>query len=141
MCKLEVLECKKIPWPRSSIEREYGIYDCGAHSKDFAFECKVNLVTGRTHQIRAQLAACFAPIVGDSMYMPAAMAEMDSPGCNPYGNNKKEYASESDKALAVEEWIAQHGKEPSIAVGLQACEISWDGGEYLYEARSPWWRL
>ncbi|CAH9116065.1 unnamed protein product [Cuscuta epithymum] len=142
MCKLEVLECKKIPWPRSSIEREYNIENGGWPSKEFAYECTINLLTGRTHQIRAQLAACFAPIVGDSMYMPAAIAEMNCPGCNPYGKSGKEYTSENDKSFAVEEWIAQHGKEPSIAVGLQACQISWDDddGDHLYEAGSPWWR-
>lgn len=75
------------------------------------------------------------------MYMPAAIAEMMSPGCNPFGKNREQYASENDKELAIEEWITQHGKEPSIAVGLQACQISWeDDGEHLYEARSPWWR-
>nr|GMC83736.1 RNA pseudouridine synthase 6, chloroplastic isoform X1 [Ipomoea batatas] len=141
ICKLEVLECKKIPWLKSSIEREYSIENCGWPSKEFAYECKIDLLTGRTHQIRTQLAACFAPIVGDSMYMPAAIAEMMSPGCNPFGKNREQYASENDKELAIEEWITQHGKEPSIAVGLQACQISWeDDGEHLYEARSPWWR-
>ncbi|KAI9197860.1 hypothetical protein LWI28_005691 [Acer negundo] len=91
-------------------------------------------------RIRAQLAACGAPIVGDSMYMPAAIAEMSSPGLDPYGNRKKQYAAEDDKEMAIAEWISQHGKEPSVAVGLQACQISWDDGEHFYEAGSPWWR-
>ena len=29
---------------------------------------KINLLTGRTHQIRSQMAACEAPILGDSLY-------------------------------------------------------------------------
>jgi 23S rRNA-/tRNA-specific pseudouridylate synthase len=91
-------------------------------------------------QIRAQLAAHGAPLVGDSMYMPAAIAEMTSPGLNPFGKCKKDYTSETDKAMAVTEWVAQHGKEPKVAIGLQASQISWDGGEHMYEARSPWWR-
>lgn len=91
-------------------------------------------------QIRAQLADCGAPLVGDSMYMPAAVAEMASPGLNPFGKWKKEYTSEEDKGFAVTEWTALHGKEPAIAIGLQAYEISWDSGEHIYNARTPWWK-
>lgn len=88
-----------------------------------------------------QLAARGAPLVGDTMYMPAAIAEADCPELNPFGRNKKEYVSDEVKALAVEEWIARHGKEPSVSIGLQACRISWDDGEHSYEARSPWWSV
>ncbi|KAL5775431.1 hypothetical protein ACOSP7_012988 [Xanthoceras sorbifolium] len=140
LCQLEVLECKEVLWPDSTIEEKYRVEGCGWPSKDYAYECKINLLTGRTHQVRAQLAACGAPIVGDSMYMPAAIAEMSSPGLNPFGKRKKQYATEDDKEMAIKEWISQHGKEPSVAVGLQACQISWDDGEHFYEAGSPWWR-
>ncbi|KAK3432003.1 hypothetical protein EUGRSUZ_E04102 [Eucalyptus grandis] len=140
LCQLEVMECKEVAWPDSVVEAEYCVEDCGWTKKDVAYECKINLLTGRTHQIRAQLAACGAPIVGDSAYMPAAIAEMVNPGINPLGNFKKLYASEDDKAVAIAEWVAQHGKEPTLAIGLQACQISWDDGEHVYEARDPWWR-
>lgn len=141
LCQLEVLECKEVPWPNSAVEERYCVMDCGWPSKEFAYECKINLLTGRTHQIRAQLAAWGAPIVGDSMYMPAAIAETTSPGLNPYGKHKKQYTTENEELMAVEEWIARHGKEPNVAIGLQASQISWDDGEHTYEARSPWWRL
>ena len=73
--------------------------------------------------------------------MPAAIAEMVNPGLNPFGKSKKNFSSESEKEMAVTNWIAHHGKEPSIAIGLQACQISWDDdGEHFYEAGSPWWR-
>ncbi|XP_027087742.1 RNA pseudouridine synthase 6, chloroplastic [Coffea arabica] len=140
LCQLEVLECKKVAWPTSMTERRYSIEDCGWPPQDFAYECKVNLLTGRTHQIRAQLAACGAPIVGDSMYLPAAVAEIVNPRLNPFRKNSKKYANETDKAQAIEEWIAQHGKEPAVAIGLQACQILWDNGEHFYEAGTPWWR-
>ncbi|GMI91482.1 hypothetical protein like AT4G21770 [Hibiscus trionum] len=138
LCQLEVMECKEVPWPDSVIQENYCIEDSGWPLKDHAYECKINLLTGRTHQVRAQLAACGAPIVGDSMYMPAAIAEMANPGLNPFGKYK--YTSEGDKEMAITEWIAQYGKEPSVSIGLQACQISWDDGEHFYEARSPWWR-
>lgn len=140
LCQLEVMECKEVPWPNAVVEEKYCVEDCRWPSKDYAYECKINLLTGRTHQVRAQLAACGAPIVGDSMYMPAAVAEMESPGLNPFGQYKKHYTTENDKETAVAEWIARHGKEPNVAIGLQACQISWDDGNHTFEARAPWWR-
>ncbi|KAF2304646.1 hypothetical protein GH714_037257 [Hevea brasiliensis] len=140
LCQLEVLECKKVPWPDAVTEEKYSIEDCGWPSKDYAYECKINLLTGRTHQIRAQLAAYGAPLVGDSMYMPAAIAEIANPGVNPFGKYKKQYVSQDDQSLATAEWVVQHGKEPNVAIGLQACQISWDDGKHIYKAGSPWWR-
>ncbi|XP_021294797.1 RNA pseudouridine synthase 6, chloroplastic [Herrania umbratica] len=138
LCQLEVMECKKVPWPDYVIQENYCIEDSGWPLKDHAYECKINLLTGRTHQVRAQLAACGAPILGDSMYMPATIAEIANPGLNPFGKYKK-HTSENDKEIAMTEWISQFGKEPSVAIGLQACQISWDDGEHFYKARSPWW--
>ncbi|CAL5322007.1 unnamed protein product [Camellia sinensis] len=106
LCQLEVLDCKKVAWPNSVTEEKYCVEDCGWPLKEFAYECKINLLTGRTHQIRAQLAACGAPIVGDSMYVLAAIAEMISPGLNPFGKYKKQCTSEYDKAMAMQEWIS-----------------------------------
>ncbi|KAG4956232.1 hypothetical protein JHK85_042612 [Glycine max] len=140
LCQLEVLECRKVPWPATAIQDKYCIEDCGWPSQDYAYECKINLLTGKTHQIRAQFAAYKAPLIGDSMYMPAAIANMSNPGLNPFGKYKKDFSSESEKETAVVNWIAQHGKEPSVAIGLQACQISWDDDEHFYEASSPWWR-
>ncbi|OAY73160.1 RNA pseudouridine synthase 6, chloroplastic [Ananas comosus] len=140
LCQLEVLECNEVPWPNSHIRKIHNIEDCGWPSQESAYECKINLVTGKTHQVRAQLAAIGAPIVGDSMYMPAALAEMANPGINPFGRGRKDYTSEDKRIAATEAWIAQHGKEPNAAIGLQASHISWDDGECSYEAGVPWWR-
>ncbi|KAI5656820.1 hypothetical protein M9H77_25613 [Catharanthus roseus] len=140
LCQLEVLDCKKVPWPTVPVQKKFDIENCGWPPQDFAYECTINLLTGRTHQIRAQLAASGAPIVGDSMYMPAAIAQMVNPGVNPYKKKNKQYTSESNTGQKVEEWIAQHGKEPSVAIGLQARQISWDDGEHFYEAGRPWWQ-
>ncbi|XP_071720181.1 RNA pseudouridine synthase 6, chloroplastic-like [Rutidosis leptorrhynchoides] len=140
LCELEVLECRKVPWPSALAEEKYGIEDSNWPNKEFAYECRINLLTGRTHQIRAQLAACGAPIVGDSMYMPAAIEELANPGSNPFGRYKKQFESEVDRENDAEEWAKKHGKEPGVAIGLQACQISWDEGEHFYKAGPPWWR-
>ncbi|KAL5972724.1 hypothetical protein ACLOJK_039529 [Asimina triloba] len=90
--------------------------------------------------VRAQLAACGAPIVGDSMYMPAVLAEIANPNLNPFGNSKGLFIDTNDRTRAIQEWIACHGKEPAIAIGLQAHQISWDDGKCFYEAGAPWWK-
>lgn len=51
LCQLEVLECKKIPWPDAATEKKHDIEDCGWTSKEFAYECTINLLTGKTHQV------------------------------------------------------------------------------------------
>ncbi|XP_054777323.1 RNA pseudouridine synthase 6, chloroplastic-like isoform X2 [Prosopis cineraria] len=139
LCQLEVMECRKVPWPRTVIQEKYCIEGCGWPSQDYAYECKINLLTGKTHQIRAQFGACKAPLIGDSMYMPAALAEIANPRLNPFGRQKTDFSSDSEKEMAIFNWIAQHGKEPGVAIGLQACEVSWDDGEHFYKAGSPWW--
>lgn len=140
LCQLEVLDCKEVPWPNSFIRERYQIEDCGWPVKNFAYECTVNLLTGRTHQIRAQFSACGAPVVGDSMYMPASLAEIATPNINPFGKYKEGYTNEDERRIAIDNWVALHGKEPTVAIGLQACQISWDNGEHIYNAGTPWWR-
>ena len=51
LCQLEVLECREVSWPVADIEAKYCIEDCGWPSKKKAYECKINLLTGRTHQV------------------------------------------------------------------------------------------
>ena len=51
ICQLEVMECRKIPWPAIVVQDEYCVEDCGWPSQDYAYECKINLLTGRTHQV------------------------------------------------------------------------------------------
>ncbi|GLJ26201.1 hypothetical protein SUGI_0502760 [Cryptomeria japonica] len=142
LCQLEVLECKEVPWPDTAIEATYGIRDCGWSPKDVAYECKIKLLTGRTHQIRAQLAACGSPIIGDSIYMLASIKMIMSPHLYPFAEaeSKKNVRNSEAMNSAIHQWKSQHGKEPDIAIGLQACEISWNDGECTYQAGLPWWR-
>lgn len=138
LCQLEVLECNEVPWPKADIEKQFWIEDHGWSSKNVAYECKVNLLTGKTHQVRAQFADIGAPLIGDSMYIPAVVAEMANPEINPLRQGKGQFKNDDDWEIALEDWIAQHGKEPSVAIGLQASQISWN--DVCYEAGAPWWR-
>ncbi len=90
-------------------------------------------------QIRAQFAALGAPLVGDSVYMPAAAARLRSPNLDPFLDRLRA-ANEDDLELGEEIWKAQHGPEPERAVGLQASVLSWEGEPCIFRAGPPWWR-
>lgn len=53
-CELEVLSCQ----PRHAAQA----------SADVPYQSRIRLITGRTHQIRAQLAALGCPLIGDQIY-------------------------------------------------------------------------
>ena len=67
LCQLEVLDCKEVPWPNSIIEEKYQIKDCEWPTKDFAYECKINLLTGRTHQVLLLLFMLAELVISDSV--------------------------------------------------------------------------
>jgi hypothetical protein len=43
---------------------------------EWAYECVIELLTGRTHQIRTQLSAVGCPLLGDSLYQPLACPQL-----------------------------------------------------------------
>mmetsp|Transcript_3672 Transcript_3672/g.10716 ORF Transcript_3672/g.10716 Transcript_3672/m.10716 type:complete len:284 (-) Transcript_3672:60-911(-) len=111
-CLLEVMSC-------TPVERnEYG---------EFLYESRVKLITGRTHQIRAQFSAMGSPIVGDSLYLPMSGKVLDG-------------ALRS--AAALEDFISTREAEvftvPAWPIGLQACSVEFAGR--TVQARPPWWK-
>lgn len=91
-----------------------------------------------------------APLLGDSMYIPATIARLNNPDIDPclstmiVEDDKSWVGNIKDRRDGgiMERWLAAHGREPECAIGLQAHEISWDdsGLIFQFKAGSPWWR-
>ncbi|KAL3680192.1 hypothetical protein R1sor_023148 [Riccia sorocarpa] len=148
-CEMDILSCKELPWPSVSTMKKYGVNNCGWKEQPHAYELTLELLTGRTHQVRLQCAAAGAPLLGDSMYIPATIARLSNPQIDPcltavaVENVESWIGNIKDRRDGgpMERWLAAHGREPECAIGLQACKISWnDDGQILeFEAGSPWW--
>ena len=95
------------------------------------WECEIQLITGRTHQIRLQLAALGYPIYGDTRYTPVSGL--------------------LDDGLSDGEGL--FGPEPKTEVGLHCASLEFPAEvmrgnnmditfeeRVLFKAAAPWWR-
>lgn len=136
VAELRVLEVQPIRLG-SEAAAQLGAPQAAAH------ECLIELLTGRTHQIRAQLSAVGCPLLGDSIYAPLASPQL----------RQRLFAGDLE-GLAAEEELASMNScgrllaEPAGGIALQACRLESTGSclggsperPAVFEAGTPWWR-
>lgn len=90
------------------------------HRNDPPHLCVLELDTGRTHQLRLQLAAMGAAIVGDTRY--------------------RRVIGRIHRGISADDQTDMFGPEPE-AIALQAArlEFDWRGKRFVYSAKRPPW--
>ena len=129
LASLDVLSCTSLS-PQDKGALPVGIYtgyegdgeDAGAGE---LFEVRLRLLTGRTHQIRLQLAALAAPLVGDSRYAPVS-GLLDEEGAT-HGDGTGLFGAQPDR-------IGLHCA--LLDYGSSCREL----GLARVESPTPWWR-
>ncbi|KAI8110241.1 hypothetical protein M9435_001920 [Picochlorum sp. BPE23] len=142
---LQSVECRMIVHGANELDGIRGYHCPDTH---FIYELDIELLTGRTHQIRAQLSAAGFPIIRDSLYAPLT-SESVREGLLSYARQPDDDAESKidDECQYVRD---EHGRrlaeEPEGAIALQAYQLyAHDGSIFgssepvTFQAGHPWW--
>lgn len=155
LAELNILSCREINasdlqlgplrWNNfdlSSSISEDPLQQCKIVTNTF-FECIVELVTGRTHQIRLQFAAMGFPVVGDSRYVPVAgLLDNDD---DTYGDGSQLFGPDPRVIglqcfeLRIPDAIMKEGSNSVLHDDDTELMCSEFDDKVTFECGPPWW--